>query len=149
VTVYLADPDVTLLHGDALDQLRTLPDESVHCCVTSPPFYGLRDYQVEGQIGLEETPEQWVENLVAVFREVRRVLRSDGQLWLEVGDSYATSPKGPNGDDKSGLTASGVRHQRIAGRVPPRPPTCKPKDLNADYLALSAKRLQQLRLEFA
>ena len=146
---YLADSDFTLYNGDALEVLRTLPDESVHMCVTSPPFYGLRDYgtgtweggdaecdheaeaqathersarqrrsmltasgsrtrrhgdrrrtattcgkcgatRIDRQIGLEETPEQWVQKLVEVFREVRRVLRRDGTLWLEVGDSYAT-----------------------------------------------------------
>jgi len=78
-----------ILNGDALEMLRTLPDESVNCCVTSPPYYGLRDYGAAGQIGLESTPEQYVERLVAVFREVRRVLRDDGTLWLNVGDSYA------------------------------------------------------------
>jgi DNA modification methylase len=91
VTVYLQDPDLTIHQGDALETLRQLPDESAHMCVTSPPFYGLRDYGVDGQIGLEETPEQWVTNLVDVFREVRRVLRADGTLWLEVGDSYASN----------------------------------------------------------
>src|SRR5215207_10108038 len=85
--------------GDVRSRLRDLPDESVHCCVTSPPFYGLRDYGVEGQIGLEETPEQWVAALVAVFREVRRVLRADGTLWLEIGDSYCSSEaRKPYGD---------------------------------------------------
>lgn len=75
--------------GDALERLREMPDESVHCCVTSPPYFGLRDYGVEGQIGLESTPDEFVAALVAVFREVRRALRSDGTLWLNVGDGYA------------------------------------------------------------
>lgn len=75
--------------GDALEVLRTLPSESVHCCITSPPYYGLRDYGVKGQIGLERTPEEYIERLVAVFREVRRVLRGDGTLWVNIGDSYA------------------------------------------------------------
>ena len=140
---YLQDADFTLHNGDALEVLRTLPDESVHMCVTSPPFYGLRDYgtgtweggdvecdhkppmgeaaglasstleggkkttahqqdgygqtcgkcgatRIDRQIGLEETPEQWVQKLVEVFREVRRVLRRDGTLFIEVGDSYAS-----------------------------------------------------------
>lgn len=86
---YLSDPDVTLYQGDALDVLRRLPDRSVHMCATSPPFYGLRDYGVEGQIGLEESPDEWAARLVEVFREVRRVLRDDGTLWVEIGDSYA------------------------------------------------------------
>ncbi len=79
-----------ILQGDVLAQLATLPDESVNCCVTSPPYWGLRDYGVAGQIGLEETPELYVARLVEVFREIRRVLRSDGVLWLNLGDSYAT-----------------------------------------------------------
>lgn len=74
--------------GDCLDVLRALPSESVHCCVTSPPYWGLRDYGVDGQIGLESTPEQYVARMVDVFREVRRVLRDDGTLWLNLGDSY-------------------------------------------------------------
>lgn len=77
--------------GDALDMLRTLPAGSARCCVTSPPYFGLRDYGVAGQIGLEESPAAYVERLVAVFREVRRVLADDGTLWLNLGDSYATS----------------------------------------------------------
>ena len=78
-----------ILRGDACDMLRTMPDQSVHCCVTSPPYFGLRDYGAEGQIGLEKTPDAYIAKLVAVFREVRRVLRDDGTLWLNLGDSYA------------------------------------------------------------
>jgi len=74
--------------GDCLEVLKTLPDSSVHCCVTSPPYFGLRDYGVEGQIGLEASPEAFVSRLVEVFREVRRVLRKDGTLWLNLGDTY-------------------------------------------------------------
>lgn len=83
-----------IIEGDSLQVLKTLPDQSVQCCVTSPPYYGLRDYGVDGQIGLEETPEQYIENLVSVFREVRRVLKDDGTLWVNMGDSYAGSGKG-------------------------------------------------------
>lgn len=79
-----------VLCGDALEQLRTLEPESVHTCVTSPPYYNLRDYGVPGQIGMEETPEEYIDKLVDVFREVRRVLRPDGTLWVNIGDSYAT-----------------------------------------------------------
>lgn len=78
------------MQGNSLDVLKTLPDESVHCCVTSPPYWGLRDYGVSGQLGLEKTPEEYVSKMVEVFREVRRVLRKDGTLWLNLGDSYAT-----------------------------------------------------------
>lgn len=77
-------------HGDALTVLRGMGNDSVNMCVTSPPYYGLRDYGVEGQIGLEETPELFIARLVEVFREVRRVLKPDGTLWVNMGDSYAT-----------------------------------------------------------
>jgi DNA modification methylase len=79
---------VTILHGDCRAILPTLADCSAQCCVTSPPYYGLRDYGVAGQIGLEPTPDEYVAEMVAVFREVRRVLRDDGTLWLNIGDSY-------------------------------------------------------------
>ena len=78
-----------IIEGDCLDSLRTLPEQSVQTCVTSPPYWGLRDYGADGQLGLEPTPEEYVANMVAVFREVRRVLRDDGTLWLNLGDSYA------------------------------------------------------------
>jgi len=83
---------VQIILGDALTRLRELPADSVHCCVTSPPYFGLRDYKVEGQIGLERTPEEFIAKLVEVFRELRRVLRPDGTLWLNIGDSYASEP---------------------------------------------------------
>ena len=88
---------VTLYSGDALETLKQLPAESVHCCVTSPPYYGLRDYGVEGQIGLEQTPDEYIAKMVEVFREVRRVLRSDGTCWINIGDSYAASGRGGGG----------------------------------------------------
>lgn len=78
----------TILTGDALAMLRTLPDQSVQCCVTSPPYWGLRDYGIAGQIGLEVSPSAYAAALVPVFEEVRRVLRDDGTLWLNLGDSY-------------------------------------------------------------
>ena len=81
----------TILCGDALEQLRTLEPESVHTCVTSPPYYNLRDYGAAGQIGIEETPEEYIDKLVGVFREVRRVLRQDGTMWVNIGDTYAAS----------------------------------------------------------
>jgi site-specific DNA-methyltransferase (cytosine-N4-specific) len=80
---------VTVLTGDSLVVLPTLEAESVQCCVTSPPYWGLRDYNHSAQIGAEASPAEYVENLVRVFREVRRVLRADGTLWLNVGDGYA------------------------------------------------------------
>jgi DNA modification methylase len=83
-----------IITGDCRDVLPTLPDESVHCVVTSPPYWGLRDYGVEGQLGLEATPQEFVDTMVAIFREVRRVLRDDGTLWLNLGDSYSQSGRG-------------------------------------------------------
>lgn len=85
-----------IIQGDALEELRKLPQESVDCCVTSPPYYNLRDYGIAEQLGLEETPEEYVQKLVAVFREVRRVLKKDGTLWVNIGDGYAGSGKGRN-----------------------------------------------------
>lgn len=81
----------SIITGDSLEVLRGMEDESVDMCVTSPPYYGLRDYGTDGQIGLEQSPEEYVEKLVQIFREVRRVLKPDGTLWLNLGDSYATS----------------------------------------------------------
>jgi DNA modification methylase len=88
---YFADDSVTLWLGDSLDVLRSLPAGSVDCCVTSPPYYGLRDYGEAGQYGLEPSPGAYVETMTAVFAEVRRVLANDGTLWLNLGDSYNTS----------------------------------------------------------
>jgi DNA modification methylase len=85
---------VRLLNGDAIEVLRTLPADSVDCCVTSPPYWGLRDYGVTGQIGLEPTPAAHIAVMVAVFEEVRRVLKPHGSLWLNYGDCYATAPNG-------------------------------------------------------
>lgn len=85
---------ITILIGDALTELKKLNSGSVNCCVTSPPYFGLRDYGIDGQIGLESTPEEYVCKTVEIFSEVRRVLRVDGTLWLNMGDSYSnTKPK--------------------------------------------------------
>ena len=78
----------TIINRDALYALRELPSESVHCAVTSPPYYALRDYGLDAQIGREDTPEQYIEKLTDVFRELRRVLRPDGTLWLNIADTY-------------------------------------------------------------
>tara|TARA_R100001015_G_C4629844_1_gene191000 strand:- start:1273 stop:2295 length:1023 start_codon:yes stop_codon:yes gene_type:complete len=80
---------ITFLHGNCLDKLKELPEQSINTCITSPPYFGLRNYQdEEEQLGLEDTPEEFVENLVNVFREVKRVLRDDGTVWLNLGDSF-------------------------------------------------------------
>ena len=102
MTTYYQDAHVTLHHGDALGVLTDLPDRSVDCIVTSPPYFGLRDYGVDGQIGAEPSPGEFVAALVAVFREARRVLADDGTLWLNLGDSYvhkkASGPQGRDGE---------------------------------------------------
>lgn len=115
----------TVLVGDCLASLSTLSDQSVHTCVTSPPYFGLRDYGVDGQIGLEDTPEAFVARLVEVFREVRRVLRYDGTLFLNLGDSYAATTKGSSGAGKN-ATNKGTLLTDRSWRVPPG---LKPKDL--------------------
>jgi DNA modification methylase len=89
VTPFVSDPDFTLYVGDVLDVLDQFRGNSVDCCVTSPPYWGLRDYGHDGQLGLESTPEGYVERMTAVFAEVRRVLTPTGTLWLNIGDSYA------------------------------------------------------------
>ncbi|PNA03569.1 MULTISPECIES: site-specific DNA-methyltransferase [unclassified Pseudomonas] len=102
-----------ILVGDCIDMMRMLPDKSVHTCVTSPPYFGLRDYGVDRQIGLEETPGEFIARLVEVFREVRRVLRDDGTIWVNMGDSYAGSwgAQGrPQGDGQmSGRSVTSAR----------------------------------------
>ena len=114
---------INILHGDCREVLKTLSDKTFHTCVTSPPYWALRDYGVDDQLGLEETPQEYVANLVEVFREVRRVLRDDGTVWLNLGDSYSSGGRKTNinqtvrGDTDYGVT---------------RPPVykgIKPKDL--------------------
>ncbi|MCD2755689.1 site-specific DNA-methyltransferase [Pseudomonas aeruginosa] len=112
--------------GDCLDALRAMPDQSFHCCITSPPYFGLRDYGVDGQIGLEQTPAEFVSRLVEVFREVRRVLRDDGTLWLNLGDSYANDGKW--GGSSGGKHASALHGNTSIGRTKVRT-GLKPKDL--------------------
>lgn len=118
--------------GDVLDGLAQMPDESVHCCVTSPPYWNLRNYGVDGQIGLEATPDEFVQRMVEVFREVRRVLRADGVCWLNLGDSYAAGPKNRTvaqataastvAGSLSGQMAALKQQSKVVGNL-------KPKDL--------------------
>lgn len=105
---------VTIRNGDCREVLRTMPDQSVHCCVTSPPYFGLRDYGHAGQIGLEATPDAFVAEMVAVFREVRRVLRDDGTLWLNLGDSYSTHAAGKVANPMAKSTLAGIKTQEVA-----------------------------------
>lgn len=105
-----------IVHGNCLEVLKTLPDNSVDCCVTSPPYFGLRDYGTDEQIGLEETPELFIEKLTTVFDEVKRILKDEGTLWLNLGDSYAGSGKGGNNDMWTGRPADyGKTKQRFTG----------------------------------
>jgi len=119
-------PNFKILQGDCRQTLKSLPDESVNCCVTSPPYFGLRDYGCEDQIGLEQTPDAFVEELVEVFREVKRVLRDDGTLWLNLGDSYASNPAS-GGSQSSKMT--GGEHKRTPTSPYRRPEGLKHKDL--------------------
>lgn len=119
---YYRDDQVTLLLGDALEQLRTLPAGSVDCIVTSPPYYGLRDYGTPGQYGLEATPAAYVETMRVLFAEARRVLADDGTLWLNLGDSYSN----PSSSGTVGATAvvratrAGVQQRASGGDRPPK-----------------------------
>lgn len=138
---------LSVLQGQALEMLRTLPAESVQCCVTSPPYWGLRDYGHPGQIGLEPTVDEFISKLVDVFREVRRVLKSDGTCWVNMGDSYAGSWGAQGRQGKSGQMsdravaqirekskiseAQILAHPHLATKTGSldRVPGCKPKDL--------------------
>ena len=112
----------TILIGDVREQLRTLADNSVHCIVTSPPYWGLRDYGVNGQIGLEASPAEFIAAMVGVFEELRRVLRPDGTCWMNMGDSYASKPNGPagGGGHKTSAPHVAVRtaHARRSSSIP-------------------------------
>ena len=122
-----------ILCGDALTVLKSLPSDSIHCCVTSPPYYGLRDYGINGQIGLEQTPGAYITRLTEVFHEVQRVLTPDGTLWLNIGDCYAGSGKGAGDWDKKSRSSSKHRYlyalDNPAAQLPKRWPDIKPKDL--------------------
>lgn len=134
-------PIDVIIQGDALTKLKELPGESVDCCITSPPYFGLRDYGVDGQIGLEESPEAYVRKLVEVFREVRRVLKPEGTLWLNLGDSYAGSWGNSGHRPELDHTSSYQRGKKTEyfsrggwdqrREVPPNQKVagCKPKDL--------------------
>ena len=114
-----------------MEVIKTFPDESIDCVVTSPPYYGLRDYGVDGQIGLEETPEAYIQKLVELFREIRRTLKKDGTIWVNLGDSYAGSGKGRN---KDGTHSEGGKQTTNSGScegliITKKLEGYKPKDL--------------------
>ena len=112
-----------ILPGDCRSVLQSLPPAHFHTCVTSPPYFGLRDYGAEDQIGLEQTPDAFVAELVAVFREVRRVLRDDGTLWLNLGDSYAGAGYSNHSGTGGAQRANGGKQRHLLGTG------CKSKDL--------------------
>jgi DNA modification methylase len=119
-----------ILQGNVFDKLKEIESESIQCVVTSPPYWGLRDYGTDNQLGLEETPEKYVDNMVKVFREIRRVLKDDGTVWLNLGDSYAAS-----GGKQVEQTVRGGKNYVNAGQnggnrsVKNNPPGIKMKDL--------------------
>ena len=119
-----------ILTGDCIEIMNTLPEGIVQSCITSPPYWGLRDYGEPGQYGLEKTPEEYVAKMVDVFRAVRRVLRDDGTLWLNLGDSYAGGGRGAYCNDGSKqATSEGSLSAKIKEDAYRNPPGLKPKDL--------------------
>lgn len=123
----------TIFTGDCIEKMAALPDGCVNCCVTSPPYYGLRDYGVDGQIGLEESPEAYVGKMVEVFRSVKRLLRDDGTLWLNLGDSYwGGGWRGADLNENSGDVQKGHRGTHCGAAMPEmkgKNGVYKPKDL--------------------
>ena len=115
-----------ILQGDALSVLKTLPDELVQCIVTSPPYWGLRDYGVDGQLGLEKTPGEYIDRMVEIFAEARRALRPDGTLWLNMGDSYTSGGRTTRDPGRSEMHKP-LENWTAGG--PPDPPGMKAKDL--------------------
>lgn len=118
---------IKILQGECSKLLTDIPEESIHCCVTSPPYWAKRDYGCRNQIGMEPTPEEYLERLVAVFDEVRRVLLPDGVCWINIGDSYASGGNGGGGS----LSRSRKSYRAMAGRKGWRkePPGYKDRDL--------------------
>lgn len=118
----LSVPTSTIFEGDALAVLSRLPSNKFQCIVTSPPYWGLRDYEIEDQVGLESTLPQFINSLRAIFREARRVLRDDGILWLNIGDGYTSGNRGWRAPDKK-------NRARAMSVRPDTPEGLKPKDL--------------------
>jgi DNA modification methylase len=152
----MIDPTVSAYYvGDCRKLLKRLPDACVQTCITSPPYWGLRDYDQKGQMGLESTPERYVRALVRVFDEVWRVLKDDGTLWLVIGDCYITSPRGPGGAASSTLTGSSDskrRQQRWAangrhGIAHPANATTDPKVKGRSHATMASRGLRSSSLK--
>jgi len=107
----------TIIEGDCIEKLKQLPEKSINTCVTSPPYYALRNYQMDGQVGVEQSPDDYVQKIVQVFREVRRVLKDDGTIWINLGDSYA------------GSGGAGNQFDQIENGLSPYKQTGSPKDI--------------------
>ena len=117
-----SDDKYQIIQGDALEELRNIEDNFFRCCITSPPYWGLRDYKIPHQIGAEEKVSEYIRKLVDVFREVRRVLTNDGTLWVNIGDSYTSGNRKWRDVDRKN-PARGMDYR------PPTPDGLKPKDL--------------------
>jgi site-specific DNA-methyltransferase (cytosine-N4-specific) len=131
VSVYYTDDAITLWHGDALDVLADMPDRSVDCCVTSPPYFGLRDYGQDGQYGLEASPAEYVERMRLVFAQVRRVLADDGTCWVNLGDSYSA---GGTGSPSATSTLAGNGHRGGGPKMHAAEPLTRRTDVPAKNL---------------
>lgn len=121
-----------ILVGDVLEQLQKISDESIRCIITSPPYYKLRNYNMPGQLGLEKTPELYIDKLVYVFRECKRVLKKDGTLWVNIGDSYASTGKNrtkKQATAKSTLSGSTTSQEQILSQQSKITDGLKEKDL--------------------
>jgi site-specific DNA-methyltransferase (cytosine-N4-specific) len=118
----IASDNCTIIHGDSRNELANMQEKIFQCCITSPPYWGLRDYDAENQIGAEDSLEEYIDSLVSIFREVRRVLADDGTLWLNIGDSYTSGNRTWRDSDKKN-PARGMSYR------PATPNGLKPKDL--------------------
>jgi len=118
-----------IIQGDCLDVMKDIPDKSINCCVTSPPYWGLRNYNCDGQLGLESTPEEYVKKMVDIFQEVKRVLRDDGSLWLNLGDSYVANKTGGLSSKDSKMTGGRATQETAAQRPDKKVPGLMPKNL--------------------
>ena len=112
--------DAQIITGDCIEQLRELPDESVQCCITSPPYWNLRDYGVENQIGLEENIQDYLDKLTEIFSQVMRILKADGTLWMNMGDSYVNHSSPGGWDPTAGVrnVDGGYRKSKVEGLRP-------------------------------